>query len=626
MSELLERHEAEIAHAVGRAASVGRTLALPVDLEAGEHLRDAAFRAVSRNGFSNSAVVLKLAKSNSFKSLASLHGAAADDIGRLIDVLGIRKDADAVKQFLTATPGCSRDWVEFFGVNLRRGHLTSRRRVSPTVLRKHGTQKAMWSLQPLGFDVATKEELLDHCPVCKCELGWSGNFGVNYCDSCARPGQAAIDLRDFPQPLADIQDEEAVQFFSDLVDPEAAHRRSKLELHPELTQLGRGDLFQLAIQIAGRLDKTPPGWVDCLTVSSIGRAGRAIMEWPNGFDLLAESLDTASRDEAEPGVGFDRLHVDRTLSAQVRKILKQRFEKRLRKRIARKIDWSSPLTGIRPARTLKHSRGELKRLASSPTDVSPIDAAVLLLRNSPHARNIAAELGLPLPFLVDLFDAGMLPELSPLLKEVRGSCTGLWGTSVRDQLSRTTSSAATDNMLPLWPTCFALTHLSGPHWVRIFQAIVDGDLQTARWRPSGPALVKQLRFEDIGALTHVLYFGISSSNTDKVPMTQCDASFALGRSRMTVHNLIKNEMLPSNPTGLDVVELRRNWMFLTEIGDLTSLGRKDVPNLRQVLGASNVARISIGDTTLWSRLGVGECLSIGLGEYRAFRSRPSSPS
>lgn len=614
MPELLERHEAEIAHIVGRAASVGRTLAVPVDLEAGEHLRDAAFRAVSRNGFSDSSVVLNLAKSKSFKSLAALHGAAADDISRLIDVLGIRKDADAVKQFLTETAGSSRDWVEFFGVNLRRGHLTSRRRVSPTSLRKYGKQKAMWSLQPFNFDVATRERLLDHCPVCQEQLGWSRSFGVEFCDRCPSAQncfEGAVDLRDFPQPRVGAGDDAALQFVTDIIDPEVAHCRSARTLHPDFTDVGRGELFQLAIQIAGRLDKTPPGWGDCLTVSSIERAGRAIMEWPNGFDLLAESHDAASREEAELGVGFERLHVDRTLSAQVRRILKQRFEKRLRKRVARKIDWSSPLAGTRPGRTLKHSRGELKRLASSPTDVSPIDAAVLLLRNSPHARSIAAELGLPLPFLVDLFDAGMLPELSALLKEVRGSCTGHWGSSVHDQLSITTSSAATDNMLPLWPMCFALTHLTGPHWVRIFQAIVDGDLQTARWRPSGPALVKQLRCEDIGALSRVLNSGICTSYTDEVPLTQCDASFALGRSRKTIHNLVNNEMLPSNPTGLDICELRRKWMFLAEISDLASLDGKDVSNLRQVLGASKVARISIGDTTLWSRLGVRECLSIG---------------
>ncbi|RUM03580.1 hypothetical protein [Rhizobium anhuiense] len=415
MSELLDRHDAEVAHAVERAANVGRILALPVDLQPGEHLRDAAFRAVSRNGFSNSDVVLKLAKSKS-RSLASLHGGAADDIGRLIDVLGIRKDADAVKGFLTETPGCGRDWVEFFGVNLRRGHLTSRRRVSPTSLRKYGAQKAMWSLQPLGFDVATKEELLGHCPVCQSELGWSRNFGVNFCDRCARPGKAAVDLRDFPQPLADIQDEAAVQLFADLVDPEAADRRAKLKLHPELSQLGRGALFQFAVQSASRFDKTKAGWGGCLKVSSIERAGRAILEWPKDFDQLLAPRKAGQCD-------ISALCSDPTLSSNLRSLLKERKDKCLGRvvveKVGRSMSSSIPSAPIRMSGPMRSGRVELRRLTDRAGEIHAVEAAVALLRSSSQARTLAKDIGLPVPHLVDLFDDGLLPELISVFGPLR---------------------------------------------------------------------------------------------------------------------------------------------------------------------------------------------------------------
>lgn len=614
MSKLLERHEAEIAHIVGRAAGVGRTLAVPVDLEAGEHLRDAAFRAVSRNGFSDSAVVLKLVKSKSCRSLAALHGAAADDIGRLIDVLGIRKDADAVKEFLRETPGCSRDWVEFFGVNLRRGHLTSRRRVSPTSLRKYGTQKAMWSLQPLGFDVATKEELLDHCPVCQGELGWSGNFGVNFCDRCVRPGKAAVDLRDFPQPLADIRDEAAVQLFADLVDPEAADRRAKLKLHPELSQLGRGALFQFAVQTASRFHKTKAGWGRCLNVRSIERAGRAILEWPNSVDqLMAPKTARPHDDEGD----ISALCFDQTLSSHIRSLLKERKDICLAQVIVEKVDRSTssslPSAPIRQTGPMRQGRVVLRRLNDRAGGIHAVEAAVALLRNSSQARSLASYIGVPIPHLVDLFDDGLLPELNSVLGPLRTAPAPGQGLSLFKQLEPIQRTGISRDALPLFDLAFASGGLNGKHWNRIFRAIITGAIKAA-WVPTlRMPLVQSLCISNADSLAHALSLGETRSQSDFVPLSQADVAAAFGRSRTTIRNLVRNDLLPPNPTGIDVAEYRKSWMFLSEVRDLAFLHGMALANAPKVLAASSLARVSIGDTTIWSRIGVQEHFGLSAG-------------
>jgi hypothetical protein len=615
MSESLDRYDAEIAHAVGRAANVGRVLALPVDLEAGEHLRDAAFRAVSRNGFSNSGIVLKLAKSKSFRSLASLHGGAADDIGRLIDILGIRKDAAAVKRFLTETPGCGRDWVEFFGVNLRRGHLTSRRRVSPTSLRKYGKQKAMWSLQPLGFDVTTKEELLDHCPVCKGELGWFRNFGVNFCDRCAHPDKSAVDLREFPQPLADIQDEAAVRLFADLVDPEAGDRRSGLELHSELSGFGRGTLFQFAVQIANRFEKTGAGWGRCLHVRSVERAGRAILDWPNSLDKLLEPKNAGQGGEGD----ISALCNDLTLSREIRSLLKERRDKSLGRVVVEKVDQSTtssiPSTPIRLTGPMRQGRVELRRLNERAGEIHAVEASVALLRSSSLARNLARDIGVPVPHLVDLFNEGLLPELIPVLGPLRASPrpNDHPAISLLKQLGPIKRTGLRHEGLPLFDLAFTLGGINGRQLNRIFRAIIMGAIK-AIWIPAlGRPLLQSICVADLDALSRALAEGMTRSQSDFVPLSQADVAAAFGRSRTTIRNLVCNELLPPNPTGVDVAEFRKNWMFLSEVRDLAFLNGVVLHNAPKLLASSLLARVSIGDTTVWSRTGVQETFGLHSG-------------
>ena len=94
----------------------------------------------------------------------------------------------------------------------------------------------------MSFDPSTKERLIDACPQCNRTLGWTRTYGVAYCDYCSRPkvfGQftwlyPAVDLRDFPQPKVEVEDEEALDFLTGLIDPSPKRKERSRKLVPEM--------------------------------------------------------------------------------------------------------------------------------------------------------------------------------------------------------------------------------------------------------------------------------------------------------------------------------------------------------------------------------------------------------
>ncbi|NTI16094.1 hypothetical protein G6L29_10650 [Agrobacterium rhizogenes] len=618
MSEVLEQDVVRSEYEIGRAERIGSVLPLAVELEPGEHLRDAAFRAVNRNGFLNTNVVLRLAGLGRSSSLASIHSTTvAEELSRLVDVLGIRKDAETVKLLLMTTPDHSCDWISFFGVNLRRSHLVGRRRVSPLALRSRNVQKAMWGLQPFNFDLKTKEELLGCCPICHRNLGWSRSYGVNFCDKCPSPSNpflGAVDLRDFPQPLVDIADSGALQFFADQIDPEAATRRCKWQIHPDLAEVDRGDIFQFAVQLARRLDQATVGWRDHLRINAIEQAARAIINWPRGFDDLIECAEASGAQDVASRVRH--LQIDRTLTTHIRSLIKQRVERTLRTAVVSKVNGpeSSFLRSMpmRLERPLRH-RHSLSRLSTRQDNVHSMEAAVGILRDSPIGRRIASSVGLPVPFLVDLFDKGLLPEVAHLLDGVRGLPASTLIFSVLD-LPHQNQGEPTNHTAPtLFRHAFALSNLNGGRWAAIFRAISDGRLTARKGSSNDAPLVEQLYVDDSLLLASIVSDEASASDADLSPLSQGDVAAAFGRSRTTIRNMIRNDLLPADPAINDITEFRKNWMFLSEVRDLAFLSDRVLRDPRRTLWASSVARVSIEDTTVWSRVGIRECFGLGEG-------------
>lgn len=594
---------------IDRAQQKGRVFPLPVDLVPGEDIRGAAMRAAARNLFPDTKAVIELARSGSFRSIAAVHGSAsAADLDRLVDVLGIRKDADHVQQLLVGERTTSRDWIRFSGIDIRRGHLVRQRRVAPGSLKIAERQKAIWALRPFDFDLATGERLLDRCPECKKELGWGRSFGVSFCDKCPsaeNPLKGGVDLRQFTQPSVDISDDRAVHLISTLIDPEARLRHT---LHPDLAVLDRGELFQLAIKIARPSGNQ--GWLRSLDVQEIERAGQALLSWPEAFDELAER-ELPEGNSSEPGGrGLDRLQDDNKLSRRVRLLVKQRRDVRMRKAALRQGAGASELAG-RPI-VLPRARGyraELKRLASTP-GVTAVEAAVGVLRSSAQHRRLAADLGIPLPWLLDLYAAGILPELAEVLDAVLPTAVDPPGTPLLATIRNIASTKSPAHTLTIHSAFFALSNWNGTTCAELFRAFCDGTLEVAVDRRSSLAIAQRLRCEDFEALRFAPLMRGGVSASDLVSLTQCEAALSLGKPCSVVRALVRNDFLGSNMTSQDVAVLRKNWMFLNEVLDLARLKRRqDLGNIRYWLINSGIARETAGHVCLWSRIGVREFLA-----------------
>jgi hypothetical protein len=210
--------------------------------------------------------------------------------------------------------------IDFFGVPIRPQYRNvTIRRLSPLALRISGHHRAIWELSPFSFDPHTMERLLQSCPVCGGTLGWRRTFGICYCDRCMdcnrRP---TVDLRDFPQPLVEVDDMEALRFVVSLVDPERQEPLlSGLDLPPAVRDLSRGDLFDLAIFLVrvltyelrtdggGRTAKFNSSQSIGFPPEFMAVAGRAIVDWPQGFSNLASML-RLKQSERKGAFGLDK--------------------------------------------------------------------------------------------------------------------------------------------------------------------------------------------------------------------------------------------------------------------------------------------------------------------------------
>ncbi len=574
-----------------RARQIGEFLAVPIEEQIGEGIREAAFRAISKNAFRSTDIVIELSEARSFRSLSGISEGAIEELERLADVLGIKKDSEHTRALLSNSGFAGKDWIRYFGINIRRGHLATRRRVAPRSLKRTDCLEAVWSLRPLGFDLKSKETLLDHCPVCERALGWRKTFGPSFCDICpsARdPFRGGVDLRDFPQPLTEVVDGEAIEFVASLVDP-AAPRRG-LALHSDLNVCSDGDLFQFIVEIGNRLDGNPAGWGKAIQSHSIERAGRAVLDWPRGFENIVEGGGSDRK--------FERIHLDPKLPRQLRRLLADRSEQRVRERLTARIRCQSDMSAPR-LNPLRNSLAELRVAATSISHVSVREAAVLLLRRSGNARCIADLLGLPIPYLIDFYEAGMLPELLPVLEGVLPPPPIAKG-SIVDRLNRLDCSLARQTQnLSIGEMSLASASLDGWQWAMILAAIADERLSAVR-RFNSHGLVYQFycSFENLP----VFFVETQLSAVNGVSFTQSEIAMAICKSRSVVRHLLENGLLPQNADLAAIKQFRRQWIFRSEIYALSSIsGHMDGRRIRTLLSRSKLTTVSTQTATLWSR-------------------------
>jgi hypothetical protein len=194
--------------------------------------------------------------------------------------------------------------IDFFGVPISADYRSKRiRRVSPRALAIAQYHRAVWDLRVFSFDPKTKEALIETCPVCKQKLGWSRARGPYVCDRCVdADGLACVDLRDFPQQLVEVADAEALDFVTELVDPDPEKRAAALRRSAgPFAGLSASQLFETAVAFACALAMSSEGANNTLerpknieeykrfTPEILALAGGALMG-NKGFTAIADRI------------------------------------------------------------------------------------------------------------------------------------------------------------------------------------------------------------------------------------------------------------------------------------------------------------------------------------------------
>lgn len=237
---------------------------------------------------------------------------------------------------------------DFFGVKLR-SHLreTRMRRVSPTALKDKPYIRAIWSIRPLTFDPKTMEYLIQECPVCARPLGFSKTWGVEFCEHCIENDEyglpkSAVDLRDFPQPKVEVDDLNALQFVTSLIDP-ALKGRNRISLHDDLASLPLGEMFEMVLSLSSaivsnelRVQPRRRGMTrfgaDVVSPHHLAKAGRALLNWPTGFlELCMEASQNSPQREAKWGLrkelgAIGRIAQDEYLGPTSRNVVRKQYD------------------------------------------------------------------------------------------------------------------------------------------------------------------------------------------------------------------------------------------------------------------------------------------------------------
>jgi len=281
---------------------INTRVAIPVAPLPGEGLADLIYRAASVNGFPTPICVMPwLARGLSHRFIAR----SSIPISALADSLGLpngeidleplmyprydrkrrlQPDGNAVKNGLFG----------FFGRVLPCNQLVRGRRISPSALQESNHSQAIWHLGALGFDPASMEFLLERCPECGSNLDFNSTCGVANCFHCG-PG---VDFRRCRQPKVTVEDTEALTFVTSLVDPGRTPEVSNL--HCDLRNLDPGEIFMLCALIGavleGRIaassrERRQVLLEGLVSPEQLATAGRALLDWPEGFVKLADRIN-----------------------------------------------------------------------------------------------------------------------------------------------------------------------------------------------------------------------------------------------------------------------------------------------------------------------------------------------
>jgi transposase len=405
--------------------------------------------------------------------------------------------------------------MNFFGTEIRYHFRECKfRRVSPRALNIAQYHRALWELRPIAFDPQTQEKLIDTCPVCNRKLGWLRADAPYLCDKC----DDVVDLRDFPQPISPVEDEEAYRFVVGLIDPDAVKKEAARRLLPEIwSDFSNSHLFEAAIALASGLTMDPASsshargrskrrdQFEALTPELLALAGRAIIGGDRGFAALCERYRAymelrpnhfGRRKELGPlaSITYDR-HIDPKIRDRLSSLIDANMRFTCRDfSLRRGKDADDALLTIKGlADTFDVRPSILQRLAKSglvpvvrAQDVrSPVRMAVrdvlpllLQMKDAIGETEASGILGLPVSVLPSLADRGLIQRLEGAVCGLVPGYRGYTKSSLDDLMAKVWAAAH-----PVDGKCCSITvavravRAGHAPWAAVISAIIAGDVQ-----------------------------------------------------------------------------------------------------------------------------------------------------
>jgi hypothetical protein len=587
------------------------TLGVSFPLHPDESLSGALFRVAGTAGYATTQQMIEFAgfSFTRLESIASKDPAVAGPA--IAELLGVPLD-EVVRHFHQNHPD---GFFDFFGTRIRTKHRDiTGRRVAPMALRQANYMRALWQLKPFSFDPHSLEMLLSNCPHCGKPLDYLRSLGVERCMACTDYEyglpKPTIDFRDFPQPILAIEDREALDFVAGLIDPDPDVRASFApNLDDELCSLTRGELFELTLALCCVADQdtsrsttsiarptTREDHARIFTPDALSAAGRAVMQWPGGFNQLCETARAGMAErgffgaKAELGQIY-ALQVDRSLTQATRDVTRTAIARNMREtastNMVRRVEFRGGIDLITTSAAAKKYgiRGKLfPRLARdgrvkvyrSLAKKGPVMfredqiAEIAAIREDVEAvSSVGVRLGIPPSVVREIAKEGLLiPEGGPVLHLLVGK--EYYRRSSVDRLISaievaTKPNPGGSNYARLTKSMNALPPGSKP-WVTVIKAILNGDLEVFQVEGRLNAVLIKLATRTQGELLDAVKGVVADASSPDRKVTRGEAAELLNSTTSMVASLAAFGALPRGIVTVgDVQRCAREYSFVPEI-------------------------------------------------------------
>ncbi|CAO3417026.1 hypothetical protein [Azospirillum argentinense] len=626
----------------------------------GESLLGLLARTADRNGFTGLMKVLSFADigTGTPANLPSVDPIAAQRVAYLLKVAEEEVTTRCHPQIVCDDPAGG--FIDFFGVALRALYREkTRRRVSPRALAISPHHRALHDLRPFSFCPETMERLIDSCPVCHKTLRWFRTKGVAYCEHCVdADDMPRVDLREYPQALVTVEDDTALRYVTDLINPDSA-RRAKALRNTDRRFEGHnpGDLFELVIRL-GQALATPPTAhymelrrlktledFSFLTPDLLARTGRALMDWPSGFQALAGAMraDAGKRPGhfgAAKEFGALRLLPRlKTLHSGIRHLVSKAIGDHLK-------DTAHDL--VAPRRQADLHRLDLidattaaERLGVNGADLAVLerrkDIEVIRTRHRSLALFQAQEIenirrvrtdmigavdaahliGLPVEALEALAHAGMIQRVTGPALALSQQHTLYRLSSLRDLtaiLMNASRSGRPPNGYRRFDTALRRLPPGPKPWLDLVRAVTDGRLPVVRLESTKRGLFLRLFVEEtsLAAVMEVAGNPAIACN-EKATLSYREAALVIGVSTPTVSWLVAAGLIATTDehsrriTGHALADFSAHHMLTMEVAKWLELNPSQVKRTLARYGIEPVCALREDMRLVWRRSDVSGC-------------------